>query len=114
MATVKLEKAAWHPYFDRVSKTLGGKQAEIEVTGLNLGAQIEAEWLPLLGLVYDQKSNLVEVFVEGLDHLIRNPSEIYVEHGPGGLASVEVIDADGIKQIIKLRDPLMLPAPGSA
>ena len=28
----KLEKPAWHPYFDRVSKVLGGtKRAEVEV-----------------------------------------------------------------------------------
>lgn len=114
MATVKLEKAAWQPYFDQISKTLGGKQAEIEIASLKLGDQIEAEWVPLLGIVYDPKNDLVEVLLEGLDHMIRKPVEIFVEHGPLGLSSMEVIDADDERQIIKLRDPLMLPYSGTA
>jgi hypothetical protein len=115
MAVVKLDKAVWHPYFDKISKSLVvGKRAEVEVDSLEIGDQIEAEWLPLLGITYDQKDDLVEVLMEGLDHLIRHPTEIYVDHGPMGLVSMEVIDADGIKQIIKLRDPLMLPPPEAA
>jgi hypothetical protein len=114
MAIQKLEKAAWHPYFDQMSKILIGKQAELEVAALNIGDQIEAEWLPLMGIVYDQKDDLVEVLMEGLDHLIPKPAEIYVDYAPTGLVSIEVVDADGVKQIIKLRDPLMLPAPQAA
>jgi hypothetical protein len=37
------------------SKMLEPKQVEIEVAGLALGDQIEAEWLPLIGIVYDQR-----------------------------------------------------------
>ena len=114
MATVKLEKAAWQPYFDNISKTLVGKQAEIEIASLKLGDQIEAEWVPLLGIVYDPKNDLVEILLEGLDHMVRNPREIYVDQGPLGLTSMEVIDADDVRQIVKLRDPLMLSYAGTA
>jgi hypothetical protein len=114
MAISKLEKANWHPYFDALSKTLVGKRAEIELASLDIGDQIEAEWLPLLGMVYDHKNDLVEILMEDFDHMIRHPREIYVDYGLGGLTSLEVIDTDDVKQIIKLRDPLMLPAPGSA
>lgn len=114
MATVKLEKAAWQPYFDQISKTLGGKQAEIEIASLKLGDQIEADWVPLLGIVYDPKNDLVEILLEGFDHMIRKPVEIFVERGPLGLSSMEVIDADDVRHIIKLRDPLMLPYSGTA
>jgi hypothetical protein len=38
--------------------------------------------------------------------MIAKPREIYVEDGTAGLVSVEIIDADGIKQIVKLRDEL--------
>jgi hypothetical protein len=115
MALVKLDKAVWHPYFDKISKSLVvGKRAEVEVAALNIGDQIEAEWLPLLGITYDHKDDLVEVLMEELDHLIHHPSEIYIDHGPLGLVSMEVIDNDGVKQIIKLRDPLMLPPPQAA
>ena len=111
MAISKLEKSAWHPYFDNVSKILDGKRAEVEVASLKIGAQIEAEWLPLLGIVYDPKDDIVEVVLEGLDHLIYKPREVYVDQEVVELSSMEVIDADGVRQIIKLRDPLMLPPP---
>jgi hypothetical protein len=109
MATVKLDKGVWHSYFDRITKQVVGKQAEIEVASLNIGVQIEAKWVPLLGITYDPKNDLVEMLLEGLDHLIRNPRDIYLEQGPAGLTSLEVIDTDDVRQIIRLRDPLMLP-----
>jgi hypothetical protein len=114
MALTKLEKASWQPYFNNVSKILGGKEAEVEISSLNIGDQIEAEWLPLLGLVYDPKNDLVEVLMEGLDHLIHKPSEIHIDHDAVRLVSMEVVDGDGVRQIIKLRDPLMLPYSGAA
>ena len=43
--------------------------------------------------------------------MIQKPREVYVEDGTVGLESVEIIDADGIKQIVKLRNALMPPAP---
>ena len=112
MTTRKLDKEQWREFFDGVSKLLEGKQAEIEVASLSLGDQVEAEWLPLLGIVYDPKNDLVEVALEGLDHMIPRPREIYVEDGIGGLASLGIIDGDGQKPIVKLRDELALPAPG--
>jgi hypothetical protein len=111
MATRKLDKKKWKTFFDRVSKMLEGKQAEIEVASLRLGAQVEAEWLPLHGITYDHKDDLIEVTLDGLDHIITKPREIYVEDGIAGLESVEIVDADGVKQIVKLRNELMLPAP---
>ena len=106
----KLERAEWRPFLDRISKGIAGKQAEIEVASLDLGDQIEADWVPLIGLVYDPKDDIVEVAVEGLDHLIHKPRELYVEEEGGELSSLEVFDADGTRSIIKLKDMLMLPA----
>jgi Family of unknown function (DUF5335) len=111
MSTRKLEKTEWKAYFDRMSKALEGKLAEIEVASLALGDQVEVNWLPLIGITYDPKDDLLEIALEQVDHLIPKPREIAVEEGPAGLASVEVIDADGTTQIVKLRNPLMLPAP---
>ncbi len=115
MATTKLDKAAWQNTFDQLSKTqLAGKQVEIEVTGLSIGDQIEQDWIQLLGIAYDPRNERIEVLVDGLDHLISRPREVWVEHGPAGLVSMEVIDADDVRQIIRLRDPLMLPYSGPA
>jgi hypothetical protein len=112
MTITKLEKPQWHAYFDNLSKVLEGKSAEIEVDSLDLGQQIEAEWAPLLGIVYDHKNDVVEILIDGLDHLIHNPREVYLDHQAGVLTSLEVIDDEGMQQIVRLREPLLLPAPG--
>jgi uncharacterized protein DUF5335 len=112
MTTRKLDKKEWRPFFDRVSKALEGKQAEIEVASLELGDQTQAKSLPLLGIVYDPNDDIVEVALEGLDHMVQKPREIYVDTEAGELTSLEIIDADGAKQIVKLTDPLMLPRLG--
>ena len=111
MAISKLEKDVWHPYFDNMAHLLEGKRVDIEIDALAIGSQQEASWLPLLGIVYDYRNDLLEVALEGLDHLIYHPSEIFVDQNGVELLSMEVIDADAVRHIIKLRDPLMLPQP---
>lgn len=111
MTTEKLDRSAWKGYFDAMSRVLPGKQAEIEVDSLRIGAQLEAEFAPLLGIVYDHQNGILEVILEGLDHLIPNVREVYVDHDGVNLNSVLVTDTDGVQQIIRLRDPAMLPAP---
>ena len=113
MAT-KLEKSQWQIYFDRISKILTGKRAEIEVASLKLGDQIEAEWLPLLGITYDPKDDIIEIALEGVDHLIPKPREVYVEQEGLELSSLEIVDAEGVRQIVFLKDPLMLPGPAQS
>ena len=44
-----------------------------------MGNQVRSDWLPLIGVTYDPKDGLVEIALEGLDHMIRGPREIYVE-----------------------------------
>jgi hypothetical protein len=114
MATRKLDKAQWRAFFDLVSGGLLGMRAEIEVDSLELGAQVEAEWLPVLGITYDPKDDILEIALEGVDHLIHGAREIYVDEGVTGLESLLVVDGDGVKQIVKLREPLMLPAPAAS
>jgi hypothetical protein len=111
MATHQLQRAQWVPYFDRVSRRLGAASAEIETASLHLGDQISREWATLYGLTYDPKDDIFEVATEDLDHLIAHPKEIYVEEAGAQLRSVDIIDAAGNHQIVKLREPLALPAP---
>ena len=95
----------------RRHEMLEGKRAEVEVASLRLGDQVQADWLPLLGIAYDSKDDIVEVVLEGLDHLIPNPREIYVDDDPLGLLTFEIVNADDVREIIRFRDPLALPAP---
>jgi Family of unknown function (DUF5335) len=107
----KLEKAQWRSYFDTLSKLLEAKEAEIEVASLDLGDQVQAKWLPFLGIAYDPEDDVVEVALEDLDHMIYGPREIYLDDEVAGLTSIEIVDANGAKQIVKFKDKLLLPAP---
>jgi hypothetical protein len=111
MTIRKLEKPEWRPFLDVVSQLLEAKEAEIEVASLNLGNQVLAEWLPLRGITYDPKDDIVEVLLDEVDHMIHGPREIYVDNGAGALRSIEIVDAGGAKQIVRLKDQLVLPAP---
>lgn len=111
MGPRKLEGASWQAYFDGLSRNLHGQSAEIEIAALALGNQVQADWLPLMGISYDPARRVLAVLLEGLDHLVHQPREIHVDEGPAGLNSLLVIDEEGIRQIIRLREPLMLPAP---
>lgn len=113
MASRALPKEEWQTYCDRISKGLAGQRASVEVAGLALGDQVAAKWLPLFGITYHVKDDLLEIAMDGLDHLIHKPREVAVLDGPTGLASMEIVDADRRRQIVKLMEPLLLPSPES-
>ena len=101
----------WRPFFDRMSQGLLGKWAEVEAASLDLGDQIVAEWVPLLGITYDSNDDLVDVALDRANHLIRRPRQIMVEEADGGLKSVTVLDAGGTRHIVRLKSPIALPDP---
>jgi hypothetical protein len=110
MTIRKLDKSEWTKFFNAMSRPLENRQAEIEVASLAVGDQVEADWLPLIGITYDPKDDILEVALEGVDHMIQKPREIHVDDTGVELHSVEIVDGDGDRQIVKLREPLMLPA----
>jgi hypothetical protein len=109
MSISKIEKPAWRDYFNQLSKALAGQDIEIEVDSLATGQQMEAQWAPFLGIVYEPKSDMIEIIVEGLDHMIHKPKELYADSDASRLISLEVIDEDDVRQIIRLRDPIKMP-----
>jgi len=102
MATTRLDEQEWQRYFDRIADALHGWKATVQVVAPDIGAQFAAEGTDIVGIAYDPKDNLLEVALDGLDHLIRHPREIYVDETPDGLAMIEAIDADGRKHIIQI------------
>jgi hypothetical protein len=111
---VNVPQSEWQGFFDRMSKALLGKWAEIEVASLPLGDQIIAEWIPLLGITYDTKDDLLDVALDRSNHLIRHPREIVVEETDGRLVGVAVVDGEGERQVVRLKEPLALASAASA
>jgi hypothetical protein len=111
MAIRKLERSDWDWFCIRVSRAFLGKQADIEVASLQIGFQLEARRLPLVGMSYDSGSDVLQLLVGDSRYLIRTPRELYVDEDPLGLITFQIIDAEGARQIVTLREPLRLPAP---
>lgn len=111
MAVQNIEKSKWDAFLAGISRALAGKRVEIEVASLDLGDQIVVSRLPLLAISYDRKDDVISVNLEQVDHLIRAPSELYVDFASAGLACLEIIDGEGARQILTLTDPLALPEP---
>lgn len=111
MAIRRLERNEWRGFCIRASRYFLGKQVEIEVLSMEIGAQLEARRLPLIGLEYDAKNDVLELLAGELDHLVRAPRELYVDEGEIDVVTLQIVDADGVRQIVTMRDPLMLPDP---
>ena len=104
MTVRTLGKNEWHPYFDRIARGLLGKRAAIEILSPQISEEVEAQWLPLLGISYDPKSHVLEIAVDRLKHLIAKPQHLVVEENAGELATLEVVDQHGLSHIVRLRD----------
>jgi Family of unknown function (DUF5335) len=97
-----------------VSSGLRGKRAEIEVLSPTDGILIEARWLPLIGIAYDPVQDALRIMLDGLDYLVFQPREMYLDFGAGGFRSIGILDQRSVWQVVSLRDPLMLPRPAVA
>jgi hypothetical protein len=108
MSTMKLPRAEWRSYCDRVTRSLRDAHAEIEVASLAIGDHVEARWLPLFGVTYDPRAQAMEIALDGVDHMIGQPRDLYVESTDRGLVALEIVEEDETRQIVKLREPLRL------
>lgn len=108
MSIKEIEKKEWQNYFDNFSKKyLKDEEPEyVEITVLDnsSGAQLKSNWMPLYGITYDDKNDLLEIEMDKLKRLIRQPEKIYVDEADNGwLLSFEVVQRDGTKDIIETR-----------
>ncbi len=102
-----LHSSEWQAYFDTMSKSLAGERALVEIEGLAFGdRRMQARSLPLIGITYDVKDDVLEIAMEGLDHLIRRPRDIIVSEGAEGLERLDVVDRGDQRQNIRLVKPL--------
>jgi hypothetical protein len=112
MATRNIPKREWRSFFDMLSKALTGQQTEVETASLDLGDQIVAERLPLVGITYDTHNDLLDVALQGrehFNHLIRHPKEIVVQQEGGAIEGVAVKTEDGTEEMLRFKESLRLP-----
>ncbi len=113
MTTHTIDRNDLEHYLDHFSGIMPTELVEIEVAGLDLGDQVEAEWVPLSGISYDPKDDVVVIDLNdgALQHMVRQPQEFVVEEDNAGIHSFSIRDNDGRLHLVKLKEPRELPEP---
>jgi hypothetical protein len=85
-------------------------RVDIELLGNDLGDQIEAQNVALLGVTYDPRSRALEFELEGGDHRVFNPREVWVAEEPDGfMRSIEIVKEDGTREIGTVKRVAVVP-----
>ena len=103
-----LEKDEWADELIKLWRLMDGEDIMIEVEALKLGDQVEAEFMPLKGLSYDHKDDVVQVWVGPLEHMISKPVKIELAVEKDRLLAIDITDADGEQHLIKPQEAIML------
>jgi hypothetical protein len=118
VTTQEIPRDAWTRYFDEFSKTMGTLEATVEVDGPDVGAQTIAERLVLTGISYDHKDDVLVIGLdapggpppEDLQHMVANPTRIWVATGEDLTPTFDIDDSEGHKTLVRLETPPALPA----
>lgn len=110
MSTARtLARSEWRGYCDWISKQIAGRRVELDVASLGFGDRVEARWLPLHGVVFDSRGDVLEIALEGIGHSILAPRKIQVEETERGLVALEIVAVDDSVETLRFREPLVLP-----
>jgi hypothetical protein len=109
MGVQKLDRSKWIDVCAAISHGLQGKRAEIEVVSATDGVLSEALMQPVLGIVYDPANDALKIMLDGIDHFVFSPREMYLDFALGGVKSLGIVDRENAWQIVMLHDPVMLP-----
>jgi hypothetical protein len=95
-------------YFDAFTKHFlmyeSTNTADVELLAPDWGDQFAAEGDHLRGITYDPKDNTIEFELEGFNHRIPDPGEVWViEELDGFVRALEVIEAQGARQIARVK-----------
>ena len=108
MSTRVLARADWRAYCDRVSKSAALSRVELDVASLGFGDRVEARWLPLLGIVFDARGDVIEIALDGVGHSIVAPRGVVLEETERGLVAIEIVAVDDTVETVRFREPLRL------
>ena len=109
MGIQRFDRSMWITVCAAISANLLGKRAEIEVVSPADGLLTETLGQPVLGIIYDPANDVLRLLLEGIDHFVFQPKEMYFDFGLGGDVILGILDKANAWQIVLLRDPLMLP-----
>ena len=80
------------------------ESADIELIGPDIGDQVVTSGAHLLGIDYDPHTRALEILLEAGDRRVYEPHEVWTVEDPDGfITSMEVVLADGTRQIMTIQ-----------
>ena len=106
--TKRIPKDQLADYFDTFSRRFlmrGSPEAvDIELVGPELGDQFVTTGARLLGVDYDNHTNALEIQLESGDRRVYDSREVWTIEDPDGfISSMEIVLADGTRQIVTIK-----------
>jgi hypothetical protein len=113
MAARQLARDDWHAFLEELTRTVRGRQTSVEIGSADLGGQRLVENVPLLGLSYDTRGDIIEIEFEAIGHRIVAPAALYIDRMADGVVGLEIVGKDEEKTVLRLKQPLLLPEPAT-
>ncbi|MBX6365268.1 MAG: DUF5335 family protein [Gemmatimonadetes bacterium] len=106
--TRRLPRDRWTEYFAAFSKKfLRDKEPETATVRLlsdAIGDQAAFRDRRVIGITYDHKDNVLDVALDGVDHVIYHPQEIRVaEEDDGFISRIDLVRDDGEPETVRLK-----------
>jgi hypothetical protein len=109
MQTLEIPRSQWSDFFKGFSREHEGRTVTLEVLGRDLGAQVEADELPLVGISAEAAANTIWVALardrdDHLTHGVHNVTHVRVEQNDEGSPDVVQIEtSDGVTTLVRVR-----------
>jgi hypothetical protein len=109
MATRQIKREEWPDFFDSFSRQHDGWLVTLEITGAEMGSQIQGQLFRLRGITQDADRSAVFVALgtparEHLTHVISRPTRVWLQETSEGVdAGLQIESADAIRTLIRFR-----------
>jgi hypothetical protein len=102
-------------YFDKFTRHFLLREStnavDVEVLAPDWGDQFAAEGAHLFGITYDPKDNALEFEIEGGDHRVTRPKEVWTaEEFDGFVKAIEIVRDDGTREVARVNRLGVTPA----
>lgn len=115
LATTRVPNDQLKTYFDKFTRHFLLREStnavDVEILSPDLGDQFAAEGAHLYGITYDPKDNALEFELEGGDHRVRQPKEVWIaEELDGFIKAIEIVRDDGTREVARVHRLGITPA----
>jgi Family of unknown function (DUF5335) len=105
--TKRIPRDQLEAYFDAFTKHFllhdSTNAVDVELVAPDWGDQFAAEGAHLYGITYDPKDDAIEFELEGGDHRIQHPLEVWVaEEVDTFIKAIQVVKEDGAREIARV------------